>query len=95
VDTDPFKVIRYHSVPVPKRPPYRFGVPLLDWGYMTEQHQMYPDLVHAHSPFLAGREALRIAKSRNIPLVASFHSKYYDDILQVTNSRFLSVRQLI
>ncbi|MFA0816588.1 MAG: glycosyltransferase [Anaerofustis sp.] len=90
VDTDPFKVIRYHSVPVPKRPPYRFGVPLLDWGYMTEQHQMYPDLVHAHSPFLAGREALRIAKSRNIPLVASFHSKYYDDILQVTNSRFLS-----
>ena len=89
-DTDPFRVIRYHSMPIPNRPPYRFGVPLLDWGYIAEQHQMYPNLVHAHSPFLAGREALRIAKMRNIPLVASFHSKYYDDILQVTNSKFLS-----
>ncbi len=89
-DTDPFKVIRYMSIPVPKRSPYRFGVPIMDLRFVYEQHSLMPDLVHTHSPFTAGREALRIARSRKIPLIASFHSKYYDDVLQVTNSKFLA-----
>lgn len=90
VDTDPFKVIRYNSMPVPRRSPYRFGFPLTDLSFVAEQYHLTPDLVHTHSPFIAGREALRIARHRKIPLVASFHSKYYDDILQVTNSKFLT-----
>lgn len=90
MDTDPFRVIRYNSMYVPKRRPYRFGIPLMDFSFVAEQHHLTPDLVHTHSPFIAGREALRISRQRKIPLVASFHSKYYDDILQVTNSKFLS-----
>ncbi|MBQ6257013.1 MAG: glycosyltransferase, partial [Clostridia bacterium] len=48
------------------------------------------DLVHAHSPFTAGSEALRLAVLRKLPLVATFHSKYYDDFLKVTKSETLA-----
>ncbi len=90
IDNDPFKVIRYKSLSVPKRKPYRFGFPLMDLNFVAEQHHLTPDLVHTHSPFIAGREALRIAHQREIPLIASFHSKYYDDVLQITNSKFIA-----
>ena len=49
------------------------------------------DVVHAHTPFLAGRAARRIARRRRIPLVATFHSKYYEDFYRVTHSRRLSL----
>ena len=90
VDSDPFEVIRYRSVPIPKHPPYRFGIPILDVSYVAKNHQLAPDLVHAHSPFTAGYEAQRVAHHRKIPLVASFHTKYYDDIFEATNSELLS-----
>ena len=48
-------------------------------------------MVHAHTPFLAGRAARRIARRRRIPLVATFHSKYYEDFYRVTHSRTLSL----
>ncbi len=91
-DSDDFPVIRYHSVPVVSRPPYRFGIPLLDMEFVATQHHLSPHLVHAHSPFAAGLEALRLARMRRIPLVASFHSKYYDDIYEATGNRMLAER---
>ena len=91
-DSTEFPVIRYHSVPVFSRPPYRFGIPLLDMEFMATQHHLVPNLVHAHSPFAAGLEALRMARMRRIPLVASFHSKYYDDIYAATGNRILAER---
>ena len=48
------------------------------------------DVIHAHSPFTAGSEALRLAAVRKLPLVASFHSKYYDDFLKATHSESLA-----
>jgi glycosyltransferase involved in cell wall biosynthesis len=38
------------------------------------------DLVHAHTPFFAGRVALKLARQRGIPIVATFHSKYREKI---------------
>ena len=90
VDQFPFEVLRFDSIPVPQKPPYRWGVPFLDSEFIMRQRELYPDLVHAHSPFATGREALRIARSRHIPLVATFHSKYYDDFLQATGSEFIA-----
>lgn len=40
-------------------------------------------IVHAHSPFMAGMTAARIARNQKIPLVATFHSKYRDDFSRV------------
>lgn len=90
VDNEIYQVIRYKSVPLRHRTAYRFGIPSLDWSFVACQQEMMPSLVHAHSPFMAGAEALRISRKFKIPLVATFHSKYYDDVLQGTHSRLLA-----
>lgn len=89
-EADDVPVVRYKALPLKKRPPYRFGMPTLDRDFVKTEHLLAPDLVHLHTPFTAGLEGLRLAKTRKIPAIGSFHSKYYDDALQVTRSRFLA-----
>ncbi len=48
------------------------------------------DVLHVHSPFFIGHYALRLGKKLGIPVVATFHSKYYDDVYNITHSRFLA-----
>ena len=81
-DREEYEVIRYHSFSVPRRPPYRTGVPAFDIQFMRRIRNIPFDIVHAHSPFSAGRIAMSIAHKRGIPVIASFHSKYYDDLLE-------------
>lgn len=45
------------------------------------------DIFHAHSPVTLGRYALSLGRELGIPVVATFHSKYYDAVLEVTKSR--------
>lgn len=89
-DTDEFTVLRYHSVPILMRKPYRLGLPKIDHNFNQELKGIPFSLVHAHSPFSAGLLALRIAKHNNIPLVATFHSKYRDDF-----SRFINQKEIL
>lgn len=85
-DDQAYRVIRYRSMPSTVRPPYRIGLPDLD-ATLRKTLQAIPfDLVHTHCPFGSGRLALKIAQSRHIPLVASFHTKYYEDIVALVKS---------
>lgn len=84
-----FPVIRYASIPIPNEA-YRLGIPHVDPVYMHDLRKIEFDVVHAHSPFTAGIEAQRVAFERKIPLVGTFHSKYYDDIYQKTHSEVIS-----
>ncbi len=79
IDNEPFDVIRYKSMAIPNRAPYRIGVPRLDANLKQDLNQHHLDIVHAHSPFSSGKIALKLAKERNIPIVATFHSKFYID----------------
>ena len=90
VDHEPFDVYRFKSVKVPKRKPYRTGFPTLDIDYRKLIKDVHFDILHAHSPFGAGLEALRLAKLLNIPLIATFHSKFYDDFKEATKSDALA-----
>lgn len=81
-DEEEFPVYRYFSVPLPMRPPYRLGFPRLDIPFQVRIRRQRFDLVHCHSPFSAARLSLGIAQARGIPIVASFHSKYRDDLQQ-------------
>lgn len=83
------ETLLYGGVGIPGEP-YRIGVPGWSASYRRQAKAVPFDLVHAHSPFLAGRSARRIARRRHIPLVATFHSKYYDDFYKFTHSRALS-----
>ena len=75
----PYPVYRYSSVPIPFRKPYRFGMPYFSPIFLQEWQGLKFDLVHAHCPFTTATLARSAAKSQQIPLVATFHSKYRQD----------------
>ena len=81
-----YRTLLFHGVKLPGEP-YHFGFPSLDFAYLRRENRVPFDIVHAHSPFSAGREALRVARKRGVPIVATFHSKYYDDFYEKTRSR--------
>lgn len=78
-----YKVLDYFSVPVPKRHPYVTGIAGIDPTFLAKIAKIRFKLVHAHSPFTAGSAALTISRLEDIPLVATFHSKYRDDFARV------------
>ena len=85
----PFPLLLFKSVRLPGEP-YRVGLPSLDRGLKRTLDGMKFDIVHTHSPFGAGLAARRVARRQGIPLVATFHSKYYDDFLAKTHSKLLA-----
>jgi len=82
--------VLYHGLQIPGRN-YRLGVP--DWSFEFRKtiKQIPFDLLHIHSPFLSARVALEIRKENpQIPMIATFHSKYYDDAMKITHSKKIS-----
>ena len=84
-----FKTLLYRGIKMPGEP-YHVGIPGLDFRYMSDARRTGFDIVHAHSPFVAGNEALRLARKYRIPIVATFHSKYYDDFYGKFHSDLLA-----
>lgn len=84
-----FPVIKYASLPIPNEA-YSVGLPALDLSFQLDLNQIPFDIVHAHTPFVSAIEATRIVRERHIPLVATLHSKYYDDILAKTHSEVIA-----
>ncbi len=78
-DNEEYPIYRYSSLPIPMRKPYRLGFPRIDWPFHEKINSLSFELVHAHCPFSSGSLAMRIAKAQNIPIVATFHSKYRAD----------------
>ena len=98
VDKEPYIVLRYPSIPIPFRSPYRQGLPSLDASLLMTLRKIPFDIVHTHTPFSAGSLALYTARKRGIPVVASFHSKYYDDLyaaLKVEAAARYGVRRIV
>lgn len=60
------------------------GVPALDGSYIMRMDAVKLDIVHAHTPFSAGGAALREVRRLKVPLMYTFHSKYYDDFYVAT-----------
>ncbi|MBR2822249.1 MAG: glycosyltransferase [Clostridia bacterium] len=84
------RTLTYKGIQIPGQN-YRIGVP--DWSpeFRREIRGISFDALHIHSPFLSARVALEIRKENpKIPLVATFHSKYYDDALKITHSKTIS-----
>lgn len=84
-----FPVMKYASLPIPNEA-YRVGLPAFDLAFLLDLNRIPFDIVHAHTPFVSAIESLRIARERKIPLVATLHSKYYDDILSKTHSEVIA-----
>jgi glycosyltransferase involved in cell wall biosynthesis len=84
-----FPVMKYASLPIPNEA-YSVGLPAFDLAFLYDLNRIPFDIVHAHTPFVSAIESLRIARVRRIPLIATLHSKYYDDILSKTHSEVIA-----
>lgn len=96
-DAFPYRVIRTTSLPV-LRTVFRITLPRLCPELRRYMRREDIDIFHIHSPFALGRYAMRAAKRRGIPTVATFHSKFYDDFMNYTHSRliaWLGVRRIV
>ncbi len=86
----PFELVDFAGLSLPGMKPYKVGKATLDPRYLSHIRGIPLDILHSHSPFSAGGEALRIASRRKLPLVSTFHSKYYDDFLKSTGSKAIA-----
>lgn len=93
-DEEPYPVYRYSSLPIPLRKPYRMGFPRIDWTFTSRLSRLPFGLVHAHCPFSSGNLAMRIARERQIPIVATFHSKYRADFERIIPTKYIVDRIL-
>lgn len=86
----PFDLVDFTGSSVPGSPQYKAGLAILDRHYHARIADVPLDVIHAHAPFSAGMEALRLTAQRDLPLVGSFHSKYYDDFYKATGREALA-----
>lgn len=85
-DSEAYEVLRYRSVPMPLRYPYRAGLAFSDYRFQKQIRNIKFDIIHVHSPFSSGRLGLRIARRLGVPIIATFHSKYYEDFKSALKS---------
>ena len=66
---------------------YASAVPRLDRKLASGITQASPQIFHFHSPSLMGEYALSLGSKMKVPVVGTFHSKYYDAILEFVRIR--------
>lgn len=76
----PFEIMDYQTVRVPGLAIKRYGMAMLDRHYRARMDEVKLDIVHAHSPGQSGLEACRLADKHRIPLIGTFHPKYFEDV---------------
>lgn len=86
----PFEIVDYIGMPLPLLKSYKIGMPALDMHCQNRLNMIEADIVHVHTPFIAGQAGVAYAQKRGCPLVGSFHSKYYDDFKQITGVELLA-----
>lgn len=77
----PFEILDFMSMKLPGGPKNQIGMANVDLHYITRADSVPFDLVHTHSPGSAGMEAARLASRLHVPLVGSFHAKYFEECL--------------
>ena len=86
----PFEIVDYIGMPLFRMKSYTIGMPALDKHCQNRLNAIEADIVHVHSPFVAGQAGLTYGQKNHLPIVGTFHSKYYDDFLQVTGMELLA-----
>ncbi len=83
----PYEIVDFLSVKLSPKLPWRVGLKHLDPHFVSRMHHVNLDICHVHGPAFAGNIGIHYAKSKGIPVIGSFHTKFYDDILEVTKSK--------
>ena len=86
----PYEIVDFNSVELSKKIPWRIGLDSFDPHFIARMKQIDLDIIHVHGPVFAGNTGLNLAKKRHLPIVGSFHTKFYDDILQFTGVKTIA-----
>jgi len=81
-----YPVYRFKSLLLPGMNPYRVGLPMVDVTFRKKLGKVNFDLIHAHCPFISGQLAMKLARKSEVPLVATFHTKYREDFKKVLDN---------
>ena len=87
-DKETFDVIRCASTSAPEK--YRSAFPEQDLRFKRRIREEKFDIMHTHSPFVLGRYALKTARKRGIPIVATLHTQYHQDFERVLKNKALT-----
>jgi 1,2-diacylglycerol 3-alpha-glucosyltransferase len=68
-------LFRFPSLRLPRYPDFPLAIPY-SRRILDRVPELGLELVHAHSPFLMGQVALRVARRQGIPLVFTYHTLY-------------------
>lgn len=72
---DEDRVIRFPSIAAPLYPEFRIPVPR-SRAAEAAAARLGLHVLHAHTPFVMGRVALRVARTLDLPLCFTFHTRY-------------------
>lgn len=92
-----YPIFRIRSIPTPI-PEYRLPLAYHAKSVIRGLAKDGVKILHVHSPFLLGTQSIRTAKKNGMKVITTFHSKYYDDVIQITKSRLLAkfvVRRIV
>jgi 1,2-diacylglycerol 3-alpha-glucosyltransferase len=67
-----------YQLPVVAPPAYRMPIPMPWTDAMADAARFEPEIVHAHSPFITGLMARRLARATGAPLVFTHHTRFAD-----------------
>ena len=88
-DNFPYNTIRCKSLHIPILNQY-YGLPKLDFKFKKELENSDFDIVHLHSPFGMAKQAIKIARKKHIPVVATFHSNMRQIFESIFHSKFIA-----
>ncbi len=88
VDKEDFEVLRINALQTFVG--YGFAFPSTDKKFKKRLEEENFDVIHVHSPFSVGHYAVKYGKKHHIPVVATLHTKFYDDFMRVTKSKAIS-----
>lgn len=71
-----YKIIRVDSIPLPITD-YKLGLVDLEYVKLKKLFKDIDfDIIHIHSPFSLGRLGIRVARDKNIPVIATMHTRW-------------------
>lgn len=85
----PYDVLRTATVQL-NVAEYAIPAPKFDLSLKKMLKSKQIDIFHAHSPFTEGSFAQSFARQLGVPCISTFHSKYYDDVINITGSKTLA-----
>ena len=89
IDDFPYKIHRCKSIHIPILNNY-YGFPKRDRKFKKEMENVDCDIIHIHSPFNMAKFALKLAKKKGVPAVATFHSNMRPIFKSVLKSKLLT-----